>query len=584
MSIYDMIKSDITQEYYVKNYSNDGQRFIAWYLRNIYGLDTLEARSCITDGADDKQIDAVYVCDKDETVYIIQGKFIHKDKIDAKPLIEILSSWLHINDLQALQESSNDKLSSKINGISSALDDEYDICFELVTTTGLTKATQKELEHLRQELSDNDTLSANLVLVDESTLTSRYNDSLNISGPDINHTFTLEPGRYMALAINGTRAVIAVISLNECVNIPNINDGALFRKNVRQALSKTTKVNKDIAQTLRKSPDEFFFLNNGITSICSSLEIHDDVLEVRGLSVVNGCQSLTAIYNNSEAVKNSEGGCVIFRFYEISDISRADTISTSTNSQNAVKARDLRGNDRYILALKKSYEHCYPDGQFITKRGEKAEGNKNQLHVLDLSTLGKMLISWHIQRPSETHLESEIFSIWFNLLFHRQYAPEKAQALNEIYKAIYEKWEPKNSNPLELNDALFSQKAHGPYWHLFAVSIILCQANNAKSEMIPSPYAALRTIKENSALEDIVELAGYCTNDAFMDSMYEVQDAGGVFNPPNWFKSGRSILSVRSAVNKRLKPSSPEEKKHISALKDKLKMSSSEFEPLWARN
>lgn len=55
--MYEKIKNDIAQEYYVKNYPNDGQRFIAWYLRNIHNLDTFEAKACITDGAGDKQID-----------------------------------------------------------------------------------------------------------------------------------------------------------------------------------------------------------------------------------------------------------------------------------------------------------------------------------------------------------------------------------------------------------------------------------------------------------------------------------------------------------------------------------------------
>ncbi|MBQ3457846.1 MAG: hypothetical protein IJG30_02695, partial [Synergistaceae bacterium] len=75
MSIYDQIKHDISQTYYTDNYPNDGQRFVAWYLRNIHGLDTVEAKSCITDGAGDKQIDAVYVNDQNETIYIIQAKF-----------------------------------------------------------------------------------------------------------------------------------------------------------------------------------------------------------------------------------------------------------------------------------------------------------------------------------------------------------------------------------------------------------------------------------------------------------------------------------------------------------------------------
>jgi hypothetical protein len=67
--MYKKIKKDIAQEYYVKNYPNDGQRFVAWYLRNIHNLDTFEAKACITDGAGDKQIDAVYIDDQSSTIF-----------------------------------------------------------------------------------------------------------------------------------------------------------------------------------------------------------------------------------------------------------------------------------------------------------------------------------------------------------------------------------------------------------------------------------------------------------------------------------------------------------------------------------
>ena len=103
--MYEKIKNDIAQEYYVKNYPNDGQRFVAWYLRNIHNLDTIETKSCITDGAGDKQIDAVYIDNQSMTIYIIQGKFYKGQAIDAEPLREVLSSWMQINNLSQLQES-----------------------------------------------------------------------------------------------------------------------------------------------------------------------------------------------------------------------------------------------------------------------------------------------------------------------------------------------------------------------------------------------------------------------------------------------------------------------------------------------
>ena len=60
-NIVEKIKSEIAQDYYKQNFPNDGQRFVAWYLRNIYLLDQLQAKDAITDGANDKQIDAVFI-------------------------------------------------------------------------------------------------------------------------------------------------------------------------------------------------------------------------------------------------------------------------------------------------------------------------------------------------------------------------------------------------------------------------------------------------------------------------------------------------------------------------------------------
>lgn len=90
--MFDKIQGDIKQEYYVQNFSNDGQRFVAWYLRNVHLRDQNEAKSDITDGADDKQIDAIFVDDDNNTIYIVQGKFVGADTIDAEPLREVLSA------------------------------------------------------------------------------------------------------------------------------------------------------------------------------------------------------------------------------------------------------------------------------------------------------------------------------------------------------------------------------------------------------------------------------------------------------------------------------------------------------------
>ena len=165
------------------------------------------------------------------------------------------------------------------------------------------------------------------------------------------------------------------------------------RKNVRQSLGLNNRVNKGIKSTIYGSDSgDFFFLHNGITALCSNTEIADGTLTVRGVNVVNGCQSLNTILSCSERVRRLNDAYVMFRFYEIPERERADRISICTNSQSAVKPRDLRSNDRSVLATKRAYEQKYPSGYFVTKRGEEAPANKEQTLVVDLLELGKY--SW----------------------------------------------------------------------------------------------------------------------------------------------------------------------------------------------
>lgn len=88
--------------------------------------------------------------------------------------------------------------------------------------------------------------------------------------------------------------------------------------------------------------------------------------------------------------------------------------------------------------MKKAYEQFYPDGYFVTKRGEKVDSVKyNTAHVVNLTDLGKQLIAWHSQRPNLSYGETKIFDKYFDQLFRREYAPENIQALNVLFNTLY---------------------------------------------------------------------------------------------------------------------------------------------------
>ena len=387
----------------------------------------------------------------------------------------------------------------------------------------------------------------------------------------------------MELEIGNTKVVIAAIPLKECITIPGIKDGSLFRKNVRQSLGTNNKVNKGIAQTIKNNADEFFFLHNGITAICSSMKIHDNVLSVKELNVVNGCQSLNTIYVASESAKKACNAYIMFRFYEISNSDRADKISTSTNSQSTVKARDLRSNDKSVIAIKNSYQICYPDGYFITKRGEVIDTVKyNSSRIVNLTDLGKQLITWHSQRPTIAYSETKIFDKYFDQLFHvhKDYPPENVLALHTMYTHLMQKWT--SDNPMGLNETLLAMKAYAPLHQFYAISYIFCRINKM-NDSVPSPSVALERLSESNLVDTVVKLAGDCLNMAIQNASREAQENERIFVPQNWIKSKTSMKDLRCAIDSYLNTLKimPNGDIVLQQLEKGLKMDNKDFSERW---
>lgn len=588
--MFDQIKEEIKADYYQQNFPNDGQRFLAWYLRNIHQRDMNQTRDDITDGADDKQIDAVVIDDERETIYVLQGKFIGSDKVDAEPLREVLSAWVQLKDPARLQEVGNAKLKRKLADISRAMEDEYELCFELITTSSLAPSAQNDLATFQKQLADlseKDDIASQLNLVDADELRRRYDLALERDNPIVKHTFTLGAGKFMLMTVAGTQAVVAALPLKECITIPGIKDGTLFQKNVRQSLGLNNAVNKGIKGTIYGDKHrDFFFFHNGVTAICNKMAVEGDKLIVHGLSVVNGCQSLNTILSCSERVKSLDDTYVLFRFYEIPQRDRADRISISTNSQSAVKPRDLRSNDKRVLTLKKAFEQKYPTGYLATKRGELAtiKAEKDKKCVLDLSDLGKYLMAWHSQRPNSSYSESRIFDKYFEQLFKRDrdYKPEDAQAMNIWMQEIMTGWNSENS--FGLNEDLLAMKAYAPYHQLYAVSMCFAISNNL-GDRVPSPHRCYEQALKNGLVSQIVEIAAMSLNSALDAAANEPQPAGRAFSAHNWIKAKGCLSNINQAIRGyfNMLPTLPGGGKELSKrLKEGLVIPAEDFEYRWA--
>lgn len=536
--MYEQIQKEILSDpYYVNNFPNEGQRFVAWYLRRVLLLDVHATHAAITDGQLDKQIDAIVVEDGDDRrIRVIQGKFITPSPIDGAPVREVLAAWERLRDLPTLQLQCSGKLAERLEAMRVALEDDYEVQFELLTTGELTSAAQTDAEAFKKLMSESTEFSAGLTIVDSDVIETRLSEAEQKDLPELNTKIQLDKGRYIESAESGVRVVIAMLPVERCLKLPGIVDQKLFRRNVRQSLGLGNKVNKGIRETLtnpEKSPYIFFF-HNGITALCRSLNVADDTLSVQGLAVVNGCQSLSTIYATSGKIAQKQGaqGAVLFRFYEIPDLELGDTISVNTNSQSAVKPRDLRSNDKTMRQIKQRYESEIDRAYFITKRGEDRPPDKDPARCIDSPEYAKMVVSWLCQRPNLASNEKRLFDDYYKKLFTPQLNSQSMLALKLWLVEIDKNWE-----LLAINEAVKAVKGAARFHLLFTISQLFAHASD-KPDSVPLPAATLNALQFAGP---ILNQAKQCINQALQQAVSESKISGKIFSPQNWLKSGQAI-------------------------------------------
>jgi hypothetical protein len=288
---------------------------------------------------------------------------------------------------------------------------------------------------------------------------------------------------------------------------------------------------------------------------------------------VNGCQSITTIYKSSQRVRSlsGAGGHILFRFYEIPKRALADRISIFTNSQSAVKPRDLRSNDQVMLSLKRALEATYRDGMFITQRGAVVPGDKDTAKVIDCAEFAKAVMAWHCQRPNIAYNERRLFDEYYKTIFRPDYSPAAALALQNWVNKIAGSWD-----SLNLNEALVAGRSYVRHHILFSVSALISEAS-AQGGKVPKPEATARIASESA--HEVLPLAARCVNTAMETAKRDADLAGRVFSHQNWCKTNASFEGqklVASTIIGML-PSLGG-----TALLERLKLPSEQFEARWA--
>ena len=401
---------------YLGGTRTESRAFLSWFLEHIYRLDPTQAEDCVCDGPDDKGVDGIYV-DKEATrIDIFQCKIAQTERktlgdTTLKDLVGTLAQFDTQGTTESLQQSTrNTELRHRLED-----DNVADLIGQGWTVRGVMVSNSAMDDSAKDYLALQD--NTRLVVNDRDAINTLYVSPEHVaprSGPTTFHTFGYDVSEFKVL---DAKVVIAPLSGTELVTLEGIDSGELFDYNVRQSLGRTA-VNRDIEKSVR-DPNEhrhFMLYHNGLTIIADQVDtsVRDQIVLTNYL-VVNGCQSLTALWDNRNYVTDDLR--VLGRLIELSPGSPLlNKITHNSNNQNGIKPRDFQSNNPIQLRLRTEFTQKYGGlvGYRIS-RGEEVHASE----AIDNEEAARVLLAFDLEQPWACHQTYRLFDELHSAIFAR---------------------------------------------------------------------------------------------------------------------------------------------------------------------
>ena len=229
-------------------------------------------------------------------------------------------------------------------------------------------------------------------LLGDSELLARYNER---------PSYTL-PMRYQEAATSDN-SHIALVTLRDYYNLIVDEHGRLqrhlFEYNVRD-YEGNVSVNQEIRQSL-SNPDspEFWWLNNGVTILCSAATSAGKTYSLSDIQIVNGLQTSHEIFEalHRGGPPEAEGRMLLVRIIVTDDTAVRDQVIRATNRQTSVKDSSLRATDDVQRNIENYFitRNWYYDRR---KNFYKNEG-KDPSRIVSIPTLGAAMTAMGLFRP-----------------------------------------------------------------------------------------------------------------------------------------------------------------------------------------
>lgn len=397
-----------------------------------YGLVLDEVKAGVVGGGQDGGIDSVYVffddnlVDEDSEVidpsskpgdfsqdrplelWIIQTKTTPSFSETAVDLLEnSVRRLLDLSqDLDPLGVLYNERLLGRIGLFRAAWDKLLTrrprISVNVVYATsgdrqGVTPQVEGKVAALRQviatALPDQNLVSVELM--GDKELLNRYNERPS-------YTIRLE---YQESATSGNSHV-ALVKLKDYYDlIVDENDRLrrhLFEWNVRDYQG-NVEVNKDIRSSLTSTDSpEFWWLNNGVTILCSEATSAGKAYSLSDIQIVNGLQTSHEIYEalKKQRTPETENKMLLVKIIVTADPATRDQVIRATNRQTTVTDASLRATDEVQRQIE---NYFLTKGWYYDRRKNFYKNDGKEISkIIGIPFLGAAVTAMGLARPDKS--------------------------------------------------------------------------------------------------------------------------------------------------------------------------------------
>ena len=322
----------------------------AFVLHEAAGASIADAVAASIDGGADHGIDSVFIA-ADHTIWLVQSKYI--DSGTGEPVLGDVSKFRDgVADLlHGKMERFNDALQNRQAALTNALNNE--ICKIEVVLAHTGGAIHDDRRHIFGDLERGfNGTNPGFVRCRAFGLATLHDLHLDGASADpIDAEVELKDFGY---ASTPYRAFYGRMNVKRLVELWNDHQEQLVDRNIRRFKGATT-VNAGLSETLKTEAEHFFYFNNGVTFLCQTIaEQHPrdanrqaGKFRVRGMSIINGAQTVGAIAQESVAYYDEHPAEVLATFVclENAPDDFGDRVTQSRNRQNAVDLEDFAALD-----------------------------------------------------------------------------------------------------------------------------------------------------------------------------------------------------------------------------------------------